>query len=422
MSGRESTLLGRYEILGEIGRGAMGLVYKASDPTLNRHVAIKTINLDLDQDDRAGYEARFAQEARSAGGLNHPNIVTIYDLGSASNLVYIAMEFLDGKDLSALIKTLHRLPIVAATQIALQLADALAHAHEKGIVHRDIKPANVMILREGRVKLTDFGIARLRSQESRTQTGFRMGSPLYMSPEQILGHRADPRSDIFSLGAVLYEMLTGRPPFSGSSLESIMYQTIHIAPTVPSRVRGEVPKILDLVVARMLEKDAESRYQTARALADDLRECWNFLTTSKVDCFGNPWQVEPLVDLLDLPPAEAVGMAPEEDAALPESVDQPHHPVRVEVAAGTTAMIVSREFDSMAATQKLLTDLSRPFDRPPVVSPGAPASRDGLRADPSRSLRPAPNASGWRLGRRERRWVVGILGVALVISVLILTI
>jgi serine/threonine-protein kinase len=421
----EPSRFGRYEVIEEIGRGAMGLVYKAADPTLNRLVAIKSINLHLDQDERAGYEERFAQEAKAAGSLNHPNIVTIYDLGSASDLVYIAMEFLDGRDLAALIKSLRRLPIALATRVVIQLADALGHAHEKGIIHRDIKPANIMVLRDDRVKLTDFGIARLRSQESRTQTGMRLGSPLYMSPEQVLGHRSDPRSDIFSLGAVFYEMLTGHPPFGGSSLESIMYQTINIAPTIPSRVRPEVPEILDLVVARMLEKAPENRYQSAWTLADDLRECRKFFASSGVDANGNPWYADPPVDLLDLPAAAAptdpgAGVPDEASGPLPDDDVSPVAPLAVLGNGRPAAIAVSREFDSFAATQKLVSGLNSPFDRPPVFPLGDTTMIDDAAGTLPLPTQPPATRRWWRLSRREWRVSGAIVGGAALAGALII--
>ncbi|MCM2287629.1 MAG: serine/threonine protein kinase [Sulfuritalea sp.] len=268
-----SQQIGRYEVLSLLGRGAMGVVYKAADPVLNRIVAVKTINLSLDPDLRGEYEARFQQEAKAAGSLSHPAIVTIYDLGKTGDLAYIAMEFLDGQELHDLISGEQRLPVKQATSIAAQVASGLSYAHQHGIVHRDIKPANIMVLKDGTAKITDFGIARMRVSEVKTQTGMRLGSPKYMSPEQVLGQRVDHRTDIFSLGVLLYEMLTGKAPFRGDSLEALMYQTVNIVPLPPSRINPDVPEMLDLILAKMLEKRLENRYQSAADLASDLREC-----------------------------------------------------------------------------------------------------------------------------------------------------
>lgn len=265
--------IGRYEVLSILGRGAMGVVYKAADPVLNRIVAVKTINLSLDPDLRGEYEARFQQEAKAAGSLSHPAIVTIYDLGKTGDLAYIAMEFLDGQELHDLISAEKRLPVKQATSIAAQVASGLSYAHQHGIVHRDIKPANIMVLKDGFAKITDFGIARMRVSEVKTQTGMRLGSPKYMSPEQVLGQRVDQRTDVFSLGVVLYEMLTGKAPFGGGSLEALMYQTVNTIPQPPSRINPDVPEMLDLILAKMLEKRLDNRYQSAADLASDLREC-----------------------------------------------------------------------------------------------------------------------------------------------------
>ena len=265
--------IGRYEVLAELGRGAMGVVYKAADPLLDRIVAIKTINLSLDPDTRDEYESRFQQEARAAGSLSHPAIVTIYDIGRTGDLAYMAMEYLDGQELRHLIKAEQRLPVKQAISITAQVAAGLGYAHQHGIVHRDIKPANIMVLKDRAAKITDFGIARMRISDVKTQTGIRLGSPKYMSPEQVLGQRVDHRTDIFSLGVVLYETLTGKTPFEGNSLEALMYQTVNTVPLLPSRINPDVPEMLDLILAKMLEKRPENRYQSAAILASDLREC-----------------------------------------------------------------------------------------------------------------------------------------------------
>ena len=181
----EQPKLGRYAILSELGRGAMGVVYKATDSVLERTVAIKTVNMNLTPEEAKGYEARFYQEARSAGSLNHPNIVTIYDVGKSGNLAYMAMEFLQGEELRSLLSSGQPLPIARAIDIAAQVAEGLAYAHQHGVVHRDIKPANVMLSVTGRAKITDFGIARLPNSAVKTMTGLILGSPRYMSPEQV---------------------------------------------------------------------------------------------------------------------------------------------------------------------------------------------------------------------------------------------
>ena len=269
----DTKTIGRYEIVAELGRGAMGVVYKATDPVLGRAVAIKTINMTLERDGIENYEARFYQEARAAGGLSHPNIITVYDVGKLGDIAYMAMEFIEGVELRELLSSGRPLPLMQAISIAAQVAEGLAYAHERGIVHRDIKPPNIMVSPNGGVKIADFGIARMRASESLTQTGMMLGSPKYMSPEHVLGKRADQRGDIFSLGIILHEMLTGVAPFSGENVTALMYQIVNLAPPAPSVRNPEVPELLDFIVAKMLAKALDERYQSAAEVASDLREC-----------------------------------------------------------------------------------------------------------------------------------------------------
>lgn len=272
--------LGRYEIISELGRGAMGVVYKARDPLLDRAVAIKTVNMAPEEDGAAQYEARFQQEARAAGGLNHPNIVTIHDIGKSGSTAYMAMEFIEGVELRTLLRSGEPLPLPQAVSVGAQIAEGLAYAHRRGVVHRDIKPPNIMVLQNGLVKITDFGIARMRTSAVQTQTGTMMGSPKYMSPEQVLGQRADHRSDIFSLGILLYEMLAGSAPFAGETLTAIMYQIVNFAPPAPSAVKLVVPEMLDVIIAKTLAKPLQERYQDAAELARDLRACERVLASA----------------------------------------------------------------------------------------------------------------------------------------------
>ncbi len=265
--------LGRYEVLGELGQGAMGLVYKARDPLIDRVVAIKTINLALALDEKEEFESRFYQEAKAAGRLSHPNIVTIYDVGKNGDVAYIAMEFLEGRELRDIMDDGGLLPIDQVLDIVAQVAQGLSYAHEHDIVHRDVKPSNVMIVRGKHVKITDFGIARMPSSAVQTQTGMVLGSPKYMSPEQVMGKAIDQRSDIFSLGVMLYEMLTGQAPFNGDNVNAIMYQTLNSIPSSPSSLNPEVPEMINFIVAKALAKKVEDRYQNALDLAVDLRAC-----------------------------------------------------------------------------------------------------------------------------------------------------
>ena len=262
--------LGRYQIVSEVGKGAMGTVYKAIDPLIERTVAIKAINLDLSKEELASFEERFYREAKSAGQLSHPNIVTIYDIGETDNVAYIAMEFLEGQSLRELLDSGAVLAIDRISRIAAQVAEGLAYAQKHGIVHRDIKPANIVITRSGVVKITDFGIAHMPSA-SRTQAGMVLGSPKYMSPEQVVGKTVDGRSDVFSLGVMLYEMLTGQSPFAGDNISTIMYRILNETPLNPSIVNARIPLAFDTIITKALAKRPEDRYQTAKEMARDLK-------------------------------------------------------------------------------------------------------------------------------------------------------
>jgi serine/threonine-protein kinase len=250
--------IGRYEILDEIGQGAMGTVYRARDPMIERVVAIKTVSIAQLQQEGADAESRFLREAKSAGRLSHPNIVTIYDVSEANGLAYIAMEYLSGRTLRDIMNQ-GPIPLDLTLDTVTQMAEALAFAHEHGVIHRDIKPANVVVTQpRGRVKLTDFGIAHLINS-NQTQTGQMLGSPRYMSPEQAMGRAVDGRSDIFSLGAVLYEMLTGRYAFDGESLPNIIYRVISEMPVPAETLRPQIPAELAALLTRMLSKDPQDR-------------------------------------------------------------------------------------------------------------------------------------------------------------------
>jgi eukaryotic-like serine/threonine-protein kinase len=261
---------GRFAVVSELGRGAMGVVYRAEDTTLGRTVAIKTIALrGATQAERDIHEARFLQEARAAGRISHPAIITIYEMGREGNVAFIAMELLEGRDLRELIAEGCLTPAQAVTLTAA-VAEGLAFAHERGIVHRDVKPGNIMMLPDGRVKIMDFGIARLREPTVKTQTGVLLGSPQYMAPEQIVGQPFDHRADIFSLGLVLYEMLTGVKPFAGEDIPELTFKVANLAAKPPSHLAPGLPPVLDYIVARALKKKPEERYASAEEFARDL--------------------------------------------------------------------------------------------------------------------------------------------------------
>jgi len=264
--------IGRYKILGELGRGAMGVVYKAEDPNLDRTVALKTISLEKEAEGRAEYQKRFMLEAKAAGKLTHANIVTVYDFGEVDEMAYLAMELLEGTDLRKRVQQ-GPIPPAEAVEIGCQVAEGLAFAHQRGIVHRDIKPANIMLPERGAAKIMDFGLARMRLADHKTSTGIVLGTPRYMSPEQISGQPVDHRSDIFSLGIVLWEMLTGRRLFSGTEMAQVSHSITYDEHEPPTRVNPELPAMLDFVVARALKKDPAVRYQDADEMAADLHTC-----------------------------------------------------------------------------------------------------------------------------------------------------
>ncbi len=337
--------IGRYDIAAEIGRGAMGVVYRAVDPMLERTVAVKTINMALDPGEMDHYEKRFTIEARAAGGLNHPNIVTIHDIGRSGDLAYMAMEFLEGRELKELIAG-NQLNADRALEIAAHVADGLAYAHTHEVVHRDIKPANIMILNDGRVKITDFGIARMRTADVRTQTGVVLGSPRYLSPEQVLGKRSDARADIFSLGVIIYEMVTGQAPFTGVDVNSLMFQIVNFNPAPPSTHNTALPAMLDLIIAKALAKTADERYATIAELAADLRACRQQgmmgATTTPLQAATSRMATAPVGALTDTLPASR---AEDRDSATPDDDDTLPNDV--------PARGLAKGFDSMAATMRL---------------------------------------------------------------------
>ncbi|RKX26870.1 MAG: hypothetical protein DRP45_02440 [Candidatus Zixiibacteriota bacterium] len=272
-SGSDISNLGRYQVSGILGKGAMGTVYKGVDPAINRPVALKTIRLDFvsDPEELAELKERLHREAQAAGKLSHPNIVTIYDVGSEGSLQYIAMEYLEGRTLEALIKKKVRFNYRIIAQIISQMCAALEYAHERGIVHRDIKPANIMVLNDYRIKVMDYGIARIDST-SMTKTGIAMGTPNYISPEQLKGQEIDRRADLFSLGVVMYEMLLGRRPFKGENITSLMYAIMNREPEQPSSVNPQVPLLFDHIIGKALKKNPAERYQKASDIANDLQD------------------------------------------------------------------------------------------------------------------------------------------------------
>jgi serine/threonine-protein kinase len=271
----EKPMLGRYQIEKELGKGAMGVVYLGKDPKIGRVVAIKTMALaqEFEPDELVEVKERFFREAETAGRLNHPNIVTMYDAGEEHDLAYIAMEFLKGKDLAPYTKPDNLLPLPKVMDIVAKTAEALDYAHTYNVVHRDIKPANIMYeIDTGVVKVTDFGIARI-TDSSKTKTGMVLGTPSYMSPEQLSGKKVDGRSDLFSLGVMLYQMSTGQLPFTGDSMATLMFKIANEQHAGVTTVNPALPQCLSDIIDRMLEKDIEKRYARGAEIAADIRRC-----------------------------------------------------------------------------------------------------------------------------------------------------
>ena len=269
-----SEIAGRYQVIKKLGAGAFGTVYKAKDKILGRMVAIKTIRLEGLAAAGAGLDElmdRFKREAQVSAQLKHPNIVTIYDIGEAGGVSYIAMEFIDGVGLDRVIATDGQLPLERAAMLGVQVADALDFAHKNGVVHRDIKPANIMIEPGDRVKVTDFGIAKvMESGDHLTMTGSLLGTPSYMSPEQAKGAALDGRSDLFAVGCILYEMMAGKKAFRGESITGLIFKIITEEPPPLRDMDPDVPEEMVRIIARALAKTTDARYQTGRELADDL--------------------------------------------------------------------------------------------------------------------------------------------------------
>lgn len=265
---------GRYQIIKEVGRGSMGVVYQARDPNIDRLVAVKVLRQDRTENET--FVRRFLKEAKVIGRLSHPHIVTIYDVGEEHGTVYIAMEYLEGVSLAEIIRE-RRPDTKSVLKFGVQMAETLEYAHGKGVIHRDIKPSNIIVQSDCGIKITDFGVARIEDSTATLQTlaGEIMGTPAYMSPEQVLGQSVDGRSDLFSLGVILYELCTGKRPFGGEgkNLATVFNEIININPPEPYAAKALIPRELSVLIMKMLEKDPAKRIQTGGQLASELKNC-----------------------------------------------------------------------------------------------------------------------------------------------------
>ncbi|HVQ32289.1 MAG TPA: protein kinase, partial [Vicinamibacteria bacterium] len=316
--------IGKYKVLGKIGQGSMGVVYKAHDPILNRFVAIKTMSENLGAD--ADARKRFLREAQSAARLNHPNIVTVYDLGEEQGRAYLAMELLEGHDLRDVIGSPALSALEEKLRIMEEVCDGLAFAHAKDVIHRDLKPANIRVQPNGSVKVTDFGLARLGTSEM-TAKGTSMGTPNYMSPEQIRGEKVDARSDVFSLGTVFYELLTNHKAFDGDSLHTILAQVAEGTPTPPRKWVSDLPEILVRLVERSVAKNPNRRFRNAGEMRIALGVAAQVLAGHLSEAEG--------IALLDPPDAEATTILDSYTAAG-VTVMQPGAKVEAQVRASLT--------------------------------------------------------------------------------------
>lgn len=284
--------LGRYEIDKVLGKGGMGIVYKGHDPEIDRTVAIKTVHFDasLPEEHRETLKKRFFQEVRAVGKLLHQNIATIFDVGSYEGVNFFTMEYVEGMTVQDLMASQNRPSIESAVSFIIQASEALHYAHQQGVIHRDIKPANIMVLSDGRIKLMDFGIAKVTQESSQgaemaTQAGFIMGTPNYMSPEQITGKKVDGRSDIFSLAVILYEFVAGKKPFFDENMSSTLFKIVNEDPPEPIKVRGAIPRGLNEIIVKALKKKPEERYQSGQEFAAALRNFQARADAGTVDPF-----------------------------------------------------------------------------------------------------------------------------------------
>lgn len=422
------TQLGRYQLKSVLGRGAMGLVYEALDPRLDRRVAIKTILKShlLDDTVAQDYSRRFVREAQAAARLTHPHIVTVFDFGEEDEVAYIVMEFIEGSELAQHFDNQNYFSLPEAVRILCELLDALAYAHDRGIVHRDVKPANVMIDRSGHVKLTDFGVARLvDTGADRTMPGTMVGTPSYMSPEQIQGLAVGSRTDLFAVGVILYQFLTHERPFGGGGQWAVQRKILHEDPAPPSQLAPASPRIFDAIALRALAKNPEHRFQSASAFAGELRLALQTLPAAA----AAPARPEPQADITVMltRPRPSVAVPPPDDrSTLPGS----------RAAPVATAPAPQRLASTAAAAPKTPLEVARaPAStwlppRPPVAARGLapmsagptpmpPLPRASTATPEATATQPAA-ASPYARPQPSRAWLAGLLAVATLPVVLLI--
>ena len=395
--------IGRYNITAELGKGAMGVVYKATDPNIGRTVAIKTTRLDAHGLDAQELLRRFKNEARSAGTLNHPNIVTIYDAGEQDGIFYIAMEYIEGQTLHELLSQHRSLPVETVIDIVRQVCAGLDYAHAHSVIHRDVKPANIMLAANGGVKVMDFGIAKAGG--TMTATGQVLGTPNYMSPEQVKGKTIDGRSDLFGVGVLLYEMLTGEKPFDGQNITTIIYKIVSENPIPPRELDVTIHPGLSAVVTKALAKAPDDRYQTGAALVADLQNYKSFgseaAATQVMSAVGDR-------TIVTSPPAQTRPLAPASVAA-PAATAMPPVSAAVPPSAPPVAQAPA---PSAAAPMP-----PAPAAVSPVTPPARAPAKPPIRKAPAKGMNPLliaagivvlaliGAAAGWLVHRRHQQQV-----------------
>jgi len=369
--------IGRYELEKTLGRGAMGVVYLARDPIIDRLVALKTLRVDLDADHVDEFRERFVREARAAGRLNHPGIVTVHDVGEdpETGLMYIAMEHVEGRDLKQILATGHIFRPSEAARIAADVAVALDYAHSLGVVHRDVKPANIILTADGTPKITDFGIARLETSNL-TVDGQFIGTPNFMSPEQITGKGVDGRSDLFSLGVVLFTLLTGQRPFGGDTMHEVTLRIVQEPSPIPSTVSTEIPAAFNPIVLKCLEKNPEKRFQTGRELAKVLGALARSLVQRHPDDSGSTSIHQPDLETrihgTTPPPAAPTSRFAELWRGLREMIQLPEW-AEWEVESRWAWIIIGATVVLLALT---VTGLRMKIDRGPFAAPSVASTRN----------------------------------------------
>lgn len=391
MSDTPKKTFGKYEAISHLGSGAMGVVWRAQDPVLGRTVAIKTISASLGSDNEN--KERFLREARAAAQLNHPNIITVFDFGQADNELYMAMELLEGKDLKELI-TQGQLTFDQKLDIMEQVADGLAYAHGRDVIHRDLKPGNIHVQPNGQVKILDFGLARLGSSDL-TKTGVVMGTPNYMSPEQVMGERVDARSDVFSAGAVFYELLTNRKPFDAESVHATLYQVVHRDAPPPRQWDPRLPDGIVTIIEIAMNKQVEGRYKNAGALRDAIRAFRYGEEPEVVEYDESQPEAAPAP-----PSSDATAIAPSPPAASTTG-SQKVAPFRSYGRTGSGSVPPSAGVSSAPyTTGRIARPGSRPASRPP-----GPADQ----ASASASIPPPPQSTNILL-------IVGVLALVVIVG------